>query len=283
MQYSALKVNVQCCEARTGLVVPGPAATGRFGFSPLVVDGTMYVLGPKNAIVALDAATGKQIWSHPVDGRPTDRGINYWESKDGTDRRLIFAVERLPPGDRRAAPAVTINTFGNDGAGRSARRASRASTGGRDRHAGARVREPDHPGLGARRGVLARRPATSAPTTCVTGKTGLDLPHHSASRRSSATTPGRRTPGSTSAARTPGARSRSTRSAASPTSRRARRPTTSTAPTASAPNLFGDCLLALDARTGKRLWHFQTVHHDLWDYDLVDRAQAVDALGTTAR
>ncbi|MGE0405448.1 MAG: PQQ-binding-like beta-propeller repeat protein, partial [Candidatus Korobacteraceae bacterium] len=33
-------------------------------------------------------------------------------------------------------------------------------------------------------------------------------------------------------------------------------------------NLFGNCLLALDARTGKRLWHFQFVHHDLWDYDL---------------
>ena len=32
-------------------------------------------------------------------------------------------------------------------------------------------------------------------------------------------------------------------------------------------NLFGDCVLALDAATGKRLWHFQTVHHDLWDRD----------------
>ena len=32
-------------------------------------------------------------------------------------------------------------------------------------------------------------------------------------------------------------------------------------------NLFGDCLIALDAKTGKRLWHFQTVHHDLWDHD----------------
>ena len=32
-------------------------------------------------------------------------------------------------------------------------------------------------------------------------------------------------------------------------------------------NLFANCLLALDARTGKRLWHFQNVHHDLWDYD----------------
>ena len=33
-------------------------------------------------------------------------------------------------------------------------------------------------------------------------------------------------------------------------------------------NLFANTLLALDARTGKRLWHFQTVHHDLWDRDL---------------
>src|SRR5208282_1980110 len=32
-------------------------------------------------------------------------------------------------------------------------------------------------------------------------------------------------------------------------------------------NLFGDCLLALDARTGKLLWYFQMVHHDIWDYD----------------
>ncbi|MBX2891220.1 MAG: PQQ-binding-like beta-propeller repeat protein [Saprospiraceae bacterium] len=33
-------------------------------------------------------------------------------------------------------------------------------------------------------------------------------------------------------------------------------------------NLFANCLLALDASTGKRLWHFQTTHHDLWDRDL---------------
>ncbi|HZI43284.1 MAG TPA: PQQ-binding-like beta-propeller repeat protein, partial [Gemmatimonadaceae bacterium] len=33
-------------------------------------------------------------------------------------------------------------------------------------------------------------------------------------------------------------------------------------------NLFANSLLALDAATGKRLWHFQTVHHDLWDRDL---------------
>jgi quinoprotein glucose dehydrogenase len=33
-------------------------------------------------------------------------------------------------------------------------------------------------------------------------------------------------------------------------------------------NLFANCTLCLDARTGKRLWHFQTLRHDLWDHDL---------------
>ncbi|MEE8148268.1 MAG: c-type cytochrome, partial [Longimicrobiales bacterium] len=33
-------------------------------------------------------------------------------------------------------------------------------------------------------------------------------------------------------------------------------------------NLFGNCVLALKAATGERVWHFQTVHHDLWDRDL---------------
>ncbi|GAB3775546.1 hypothetical protein GCM10028818_19830 [Spirosoma horti] len=33
-------------------------------------------------------------------------------------------------------------------------------------------------------------------------------------------------------------------------------------------NLFANCVIALNAKTGKRIWHFQTVHHDLWDRDL---------------
>lgn len=36
----------------------------------------------------------------------------------------------------------------------------------------------------------------------------------------------------------------------------------------SSANLYGNCVVALDAATGKHIWHFQTVHHDLWDYDL---------------
>lgn len=33
-------------------------------------------------------------------------------------------------------------------------------------------------------------------------------------------------------------------------------------------NLFADSLVCVDAKTGKRIWHFQTLHHDIWDYDL---------------
>src|SRR5690606_10000367 len=33
-------------------------------------------------------------------------------------------------------------------------------------------------------------------------------------------------------------------------------------------NLFANCIVALDAETGKLKWHFQTIHHDLWDRDI---------------
>jgi len=41
-------------------------------------------------------------------------------------------------------------------------------------------------------------------------------------------------------------------------------------------NLFSDCILALDARTGKLKWHFQTTPHDLWDWDATETPVVVD-------
>ena len=41
-------------------------------------------------------------------------------------------------------------------------------------------------------------------------------------------------------------------------------------------NLFANSLVALDARTGERVWHFQFVHHDVWDYDLPAAPNLVD-------
>src|SRR5438876_3640588 len=66
----------------------------KYFFNPIVVDTVMYVLARNNSIVALDAATGKEIWRHaaePDTAVITSRGINYWESKNHSDRRLLFA------------------------------------------------------------------------------------------------------------------------------------------------------------------------------------------------
>jgi quinoprotein glucose dehydrogenase len=41
-------------------------------------------------------------------------------------------------------------------------------------------------------------------------------------------------------------------------------------------NLFANSLVALDAATGRRVWHFQIVHHDVWDYDLPAQPVLVD-------
>jgi quinoprotein glucose dehydrogenase len=47
-------------------------------------------------------------------------------------------------------------------------------------------------------------------------------------------------------------------------------------------NLFADCVLALDARTGKRVWHFQGVHHDVWDLDFPAAPSLVTVKGVDA-
>src|SRR5204863_6501521 len=61
-------------------------------FHPMMVHGVFYGRVGGDAIVALDAKTGKLLWVHDGLNGMTARGMNYWESKDGKDRRLIFAV-----------------------------------------------------------------------------------------------------------------------------------------------------------------------------------------------
>ena len=55
----------------------------------------MYVLAKNNSIVALDAATGGEIWTHtpsPESKIITNGGINYWEGRDRADRRLLSMI-----------------------------------------------------------------------------------------------------------------------------------------------------------------------------------------------
>ena len=87
---------------------------GNITFNPLVVDNVMYVQGTGNAIVAIDAATGKEIWTHPNQGAIGARGMNYWESADRSDRRLIYLnAGNITAIDARTGQAIT--SFGVNG------------------------------------------------------------------------------------------------------------------------------------------------------------------------
>ena len=118
-QYSALKQinrsNVSKLQVAWTYPTGDEQATS---FNPIVVDGVMYVLAKNNSIVALDAATGKEIWTHPADPDTsiiTDRGINYWESKDRSDRRLLYCAATISCRPSTRAPGSSISSFGNDG------------------------------------------------------------------------------------------------------------------------------------------------------------------------
>ena len=67
-----------------------------------------------NSLIALDATTGKEIWIHEGLGGIVARGINYWQSADGKDKRLLFSINSyLQAID--AATGKSILTFGENG------------------------------------------------------------------------------------------------------------------------------------------------------------------------
>jgi quinoprotein glucose dehydrogenase len=270
MQYSALrqidKTNVSGLELVWSYAAPGPFF--RVAFNPLVVDDTMYVLGKDGAIVALDAAAGTVRWSYTVDGSATSRGFNYWESPDRTDRRLLFSAKSfLHALDARTGRLV--ESFG---------------TGGRiDLRDGLpRARE-------AVRGVQSNTPGRVFENLIILGTApGEDYEAVPGDLRAFDVRTGQLVwtfhtiphPGELGydtwppdAWKTAGAANAWGEISVDEKRGIAYFPLGS--PTydfygadRTGQNLFGDCLLALDARTGKRLWHFQAVHHDLWDYDL---------------
>ncbi len=83
-------------------------------FNPIVVRGVVYGKGRNSSLVALDAATGKEIWIHEGLEGMTRRGMNYWESKDGKDRRLIFSIsdylQEIDADDRQVDPSRSATT-----------------------------------------------------------------------------------------------------------------------------------------------------------------------------
>jgi quinate dehydrogenase (quinone) len=241
-------------------------AAGQTDFNPLVVRGVIYGRGANGAFVALDAATGKQIWIHEGVQGFNSRGVNYWESKDGKDRRLIFSSNNLLH-EIDAQTGLTVPSFGVNG-----RVDLRV---GLDRDPSTINQQTRIPGRVFETliimGSATNQEYASAPgdirafdvrtgalvwtfhTVPRPGEFGYDTWPEDAWK----TVGGANNWGEQSIDERRGI---------------------VYVPTSSAKynfyggnrkgaNLFADCLIALDARTGKRLWHFQTVHHDIWDLD----------------
>jgi len=265
-QYSALdqinKANVSRLEVAWTYPVNGTIV-----FNPIVVDNVMYVQGTGNAIVALDAATGKEIWRHANQGAIGARGLNYWESPDRSDRRLLY----LNAGNLTAINAQngeTITSFGKNGRvdlrvalWREARNPLQTSNPGRifenlmivslpAQGAGYDATPADVQAYDVRTGKIVWV-FHSIPHP---GEFGYDTWPEGAYKKAGGVHNWSEltVDAQNGIAFIPFGTGRfdfygGDREGA---------------------NLFANSLVALDARTGKRLWHYQLVHHDLWDYDL---------------
>ena len=265
----------------TGEVERAGNATDRhhvapFESTPLVIDGTLYFSTPSNRVIALDAETGAEIWKFdPQEGsaKPRQyfqhRGVAFWRSETGNDQRVLYGTfdGRLIALDAKSGKPCT--GFGKGGT--------------IDLRSGL---EGDQPG--------AEYSITSAPTIykdlVITGAAVPEYPSKGPSGMVRAfnvrtgklvwtfhTIP---RPGETGH-QSWGGDSWKDRTGANVWS------TMSVdiergllfLPIGSASydfyggdrkgaDLFGNSLVALEAATGKLVWYFQMVHHDIWDYDM---------------
>ena len=251
-----------------GLQVAWTYPFGDAGSSPIVVRGVIYGRGRNGSLVAIDAATGRERWVRENMAGMTSRGMNYWESADGRDQRLIFSMNSLLQ-EVDATTGKSVMTFGANGVV--------------DLRAGLDGRAPESIGnvqssipgevfenlviLGSATGegymsppgdiraydVLTGRLAWTFHTVPRPGEFGYDTwPKDAWKYIGGVNNWGEMTVDT----------------------RRGIVYVPLGSPTYDfygadriGSNLFGTSIVALEARTGKRLWHFQFVHHDLWDLD----------------
>jgi quinoprotein glucose dehydrogenase len=234
--------------------------------TPIVVNGVMYVPAG-NLVVALDADTGKEIWKHTLkEGRASHRGVAYWPGDQNAAPRIIFTAGAnliaLDAATGKLAPA-----FGKEGVvdmgigyggvptifknvvavGAAVLEAAPTGQPGNSRAFDARTGKKlwefnsvPQPGEVGHETWLNEgwkgRSGANVWTFQMTGDEPSGLLYMAISSPASNYYGGDR----------PGA------------------------------NLFGNSIVAIDAQTGKYKWHFQSVHHDLWDFDAAAPATLVD-------
>ena len=269
-QYSSLDQINRSTVSRLDVAWRYSTADSRsYRFNPIVVDGTMFVLAKNNSIVALDALTGKEQWVHANEGAVSDRGINYWESGDRSDRRLLY----LNAGSLTAIDARTgasIPSFGEQGRVDVRVGLNRDLT-------NIRRLQTNNPGRIYQNLFIVSLPAGGAGYLASPG----DIHAYDVVSGKLAwvfhTVPERGEAGAETWPEAALATGSGVHNWAELTVDVARG--IAFIPTGTArydfyggnrhgANLYANSLLALDAKTGKRIWHFQTIHHDLWDWDL---------------
>lgn len=242
---------------------------GQMQCNAIIVDGVLFGATATNQVFALDAATGRELWRYRHPGHEfggNQRGVAYWKS--GDERRVLFNIESwLYAVDARTGRRIA--SFGDDG-----RVSLKTGLGERARDKWVTCTSP-----GAVFGDLIIMPTR-------VGELGDAAPGHVQAfdirtGRLAWTFRTIPAPGDFGYDTWPEEAHRNVDVGgancwAGMALDRARGivfvPTGSAAPdfwggSRHGRNLFANCLLALDARSGKRLWHFQLVHHDIWDRD----------------
>jgi quinoprotein glucose dehydrogenase len=254
-----------------------PADRASRGFAPsqntpIVVKGVMYVSTPYGRVVALDAESGRQLWAYQVPGsdQPATRGVSYWPGSGKSGPEIVFGTRGGLLIALHAESGAPVKTFGKDGV--------------LDLHSDAVMQGFPNAALGV----------TSAPAIykdlIITGSRTQETPQQGASGQVRAfdVRTGREVWHFNGVPK-PGEKFHDTWEGDSWVKRsgvnvwtgltlEARRGIAYLpfgAPTfdqsgndRKGESLFSNSLVAVNAATGKYLWHFQALRHDLWDYDL---------------
>lgn len=240
---------------------------GEYQANNLIIAGTLYTASPTRKVIALDAATGRELWKWDAKSeRPSgsgggrQRGLVYWQNEAGGEQRIFTGVGNYLYALDPKSGAV-IRSFGENGS----------------IHLGAGLDVEGTPGVGL------NTPGVTYKDLLIIG--GIGGP--GAVRAFDVRTGSRRwifhlipRPGELGYETWP-ADAYKTATGLMPWSGQSldeKRgivyvPTKTAEPDfyggqRHGQNLFANSLVALDAATGKRLWHFQIVHHDLLDKDL---------------
>ncbi|HET7086562.1 MAG TPA: pyrroloquinoline quinone-dependent dehydrogenase [Rhizomicrobium sp.] len=251
---------------------PGGSRIPTSTTTPLMVDGLLYLGTPYGRVVALDATTGKQVWAYQLPGsdQPPFRGMGYWPGDEKFGPRLIFGSTQGKLIALEAKTGAPAKGFGVDGVVET--KTPEIMNGLPNAYYG----YSSPPGIYKNLAIFGSR-VQEAPSKGAAGdvrawdiRTGkLAWTFHSIPR------PGEKFHDSWDGDSWKQRSGVNVWNMLTIDAKRGIAYLPFGAPTFDryggdhkGSNLFSDSLVAVDANSGKYLWHYQVTHHDIWDYDL---------------